>query len=465
VFAGIAQRIYDETNGKVNFVTSLKGGGNCAEWAGIYQSDALTMGLNNGVKPTTQPLTVSDSQYDLRDSFFTSPYPHPSYIILDENLVVTYKSVGPCCGYESYYDCTDDVALGLDATLTKEIYSIYDKQIAALAVEEETTTSSTSTTTTAASMAAVVVETTATTTTPATISSNIFDQPSTAACQSTSWSDWSQCSKTCGDGGIQFRYSVNAALPLEKRSCPLTLPECPDQCVPEFSMTFEADVVVSSGLDNPRDLAFHPTPGLHLGNHSEGRVFNPDEGEELWVVNGNSHGITIVASFGTAAQQTIFRRDRGYYHYMNNVTALSFNTVKESGRNIVQDTVNYFAVCNDNLNDYVGTKEPNYFMGPTLYDTDTTSPHKAGKKNTVNRLGEDCSGDSADQCFFLHADMLHESPACIGITHDPEVVTAYGAVYWAFDTTGDKSGNGGQLVKFDFQQPHGPGSMDHSFAA
>lgn len=465
MFAGIAQRIYDETNGKVNFVTSLKGGGNCAEWAGIYQSDALTMGLNNGVKPTTQPLTVSDSQYDLRDSFFTSPYPHPSYIILDENLVVTYKSVGPCCGYESYYDCTDDVALGLDATLTKEIYSIYDKQIAALAVEEETTTSSTSTTTTAASMAAVVVETTATTTTPATISSNIFDQPSTAACQSTSWSDWSQCSKTCGDGGIQFRYSVNAALPLEKRSCPLTLPECPDQCVPEFGMTFEADVVVSSGLDNPRDLAFHPTPGLHLGNHSEGRVFNPDEGEELWVVNGNSHGITIVASFGTAAQQTIFRRDRGYYHYMNNVTALSFNTVKESGRNIVQDTVNYFAVCNDNLNDYVGTKEPNYFMGPTLYDTDTTSPHKAGKKNTVNRLGEDCSGDSADQCFFLHADMLHESPACIGITHDPEVVTAYGAVYWAFDTTGDKSGNGGQLVKFDFQQPHGPGSMDHSFAA
>lgn len=33
VYAGIAQRIHDETGGKVNFVTSLKGGGNCNEWA------------------------------------------------------------------------------------------------------------------------------------------------------------------------------------------------------------------------------------------------------------------------------------------------------------------------------------------------------------------------------------------------------------------------------------------------
>ena len=52
----------------------------------------------------------------------------------------------------------------------------------------------------------------------------------------------------------------------------------------------------------------------------------------------------------------------------------------------------------------------------------------------------------------------------IGIAHDPEVETAYGSVFWAFDTTGDNGGDGGQLVRFDFSQPHGPGSMDHSIA-
>jgi hypothetical protein len=34
VFAGIAQRIHDETGGMVNFVSSLKGGGSCEQWAG-----------------------------------------------------------------------------------------------------------------------------------------------------------------------------------------------------------------------------------------------------------------------------------------------------------------------------------------------------------------------------------------------------------------------------------------------
>ena len=97
-------------------------------------------------------------------------------------------------------------------------------------------------------------------------------------------------------------------------------------------------------------------------------------------------------------------------------------------------------------------------MGPTLYDTDPDPV----KRNLVNRLGEPCDS-AAEPCYFLHADMLHESPSCIGIAHDPEVETAYGTVYWAFDSTGDRKQ--GQLVRFDFQQPHGPGSMDHSVAA
>ena len=96
-----------------------------------------------------------------------------------------------------------------------------------------------------------------------------------------------------------------------------------------------------------------------MGNYSEGRSFYPDEGEEAWVVNGLNHSVSIVASLGSPMQTTISRRDRGYYHYMINATALAFNMVTDSGRSPDRDSFNYWAVCNDNTNNYLGFKEPN----------------------------------------------------------------------------------------------------------
>jgi hypothetical protein len=107
------------------------------------------------------------------------------------------------------------------------------------------------------------------------------------------------------------------------------------------------------------------------------------------------------------------------------------------------------------MNTYLETKKANNFMGPSPYNSDPRN------SNLVNRLGQECGID--EKCYLLHSDMLHESPDCIGIAHDPETTTAYGNVYWAFDSTGNQEN--GQLVRFDFQQPHGPGSMDHSVAA
>ena len=108
-------------------------------------------------------------------------------------------------------------------------------------------------------------------------------------------------------------------------------------------------------------------------------------GDELWVVNGHSHSVTIITAVGTAQQGALTRTDRGYYHYFHNVTAISFNTVDGSGfRAPSRDTFAYFATCQDSNNTYLGLKEPNYFMGPSLYNSDPAY------KNLVSKSGERC---------------------------------------------------------------------------
>merc|ERR1712216_266662 len=84
-----------------------------------------------------------------------------------------------------------------------------------------------------------------------------------------------------------------------------------------------------------------------------------------------------------------------------------------------------------------------------------------GESDLVNQLGEpECNTEDPDTtCFFTHWDMLHESPLCMGIAHDPEDRTPFGNVYWAFD------GLNSTLIRYDFSEPHGPGSLDHSIAA
>ena len=70
------------------------------------------------------PWSVDDDTYAIRDQFFTSPFGHPAYVVLDGNLQITNKFIGPCCGYESYYDCTADIARTLDTTLSEYLDAI-----------------------------------------------------------------------------------------------------------------------------------------------------------------------------------------------------------------------------------------------------------------------------------------------------------------------------------------------------
>jgi len=448
VFAHVAQRFYNKYGGRTNFIQSVKGGGTCFQWANRWFADAKSLYPESNVEPKEMPISVNDINYEIRDDFFTSPFMHPSYVILDGDLRVRHKFIGPCCGYESYYDCTADTARNLDTDLTRYIESILAETLSDSNPPTKPPTVSKSTSSP----------------TPSAQSDN--EQPTTlGGCEIEQYSEWSACSITCGtNAGEQFRWR-NATLnlagcpsPVEIRPCQPSQKECEDAiqeqyCIKEFGQSWSIETV-SRGFNSPRDVAFHPSPGLHLGTYSEGRSFSTT-GEEAWVVNGANHSVSIVASLGTEHQTTISRQDRGYYHYMINGTALAFNMVSNSNRSNDRDSFNYWAICNDNLNTYIDTKEANYFMGPTLYNSD---PYN---RNTVNRLGEQCKKE--EPCYFLHSDMLHESPGCIGLAHDPETVTAYGNVYWAFDTTGNR--DTGELVRFDFQQPHGPGSMDHSVAA
>jgi hypothetical protein len=47
----------------------------------------------------------------------------------------------------------------------------------------------------------------------------------------------------------------------------------------------------------------------------------------------------------------------------------------------------------------MGQMKPNFFMGPTLYDS---------RISYINSKQQTCAG--GDTCFLVHIDMLHESP-------------------------------------------------------
>ena len=81
------------------------------------------------------PWTVSDTNYVMRDDFFTTPFGHPSYVILaptrlqqeeqgSGGMVVRDKFVGPCCGFIRYSDCQPETARQLDGTLSTAIDAI-----------------------------------------------------------------------------------------------------------------------------------------------------------------------------------------------------------------------------------------------------------------------------------------------------------------------------------------------------
>ena len=200
-------------------------------------------------------------------------------------------------------------------------------------------------------------------------------------------------------------------------------------------------------LAQPRTLAFHPTTG------------------NIWIGNNDTDSITVLrGSFGggdgaVSTTGLAHRFDRAHYHYMDKMAALSF---KSDGSVVT---------CQESENTYDGMKKANRFMGPSLYDTIPkvgnvkTGGWPEGRDVFVDAGGDKCDPNGSSDgstnnptCFMTHVDMLHASPNCVGIAHDPEPDTPFGNVFWVFDGLNDT------LIRYDFEQPHGPGSLDHSLA-
>ncbi|MBK8966207.1 MAG: T9SS type A sorting domain-containing protein [Lewinellaceae bacterium] len=170
---------------------------------------------------------------------------------------------------------------------------------------------------------------------------------------------------------------------------------------------FETIPTPANQLNLPTDLDFFPILGKN----------------ELWVINERNEDIggstLTIYDAGTPDQSFLHRVDGNAWHFMSLPTGIAFG---------------------DNFNwaNSPGVKDANHnngtFTGPTLWSSDPA----------IYAMPSGGNGS--------HIDMLHGSPYSMGIAHEVD------NVYWVFDGWNET------LVRYDFQEDHGPGNDDHSDA-
>lgn len=160
----------------------------------------------------------------------------------------------------------------------------------------------------------------------------------------------------------------------------------------------------SHGLDDPKDLAFHPD-GQRM---------------ELWVVNQKTEtsGGTTTTFFdaGSNDMTSTTLKDGNAWHFMSLPTSISFS---ENGNFATASGV------------FSANHNSTPFTGPTLWSSDLD-------------IYAQPSGQNGS-----HLDMLHVSPYAQGIEYEQ------GNVFWVFD------GYTGDIVRYDFAADHGAGNSLH----
>lgn len=162
----------------------------------------------------------------------------------------------------------------------------------------------------------------------------------------------------------------------------------------------------SDQVSMPTDLDFHPYLSA----------------KQLWVVNKgteNTGSSTVtINNAGEANQTSLHLQDANAWHFMSLTTGLAFS---KNGN---------WATSPGILDANHGFGTP--FTGPSLWSSD------------LSIYAQPTEGNGS------HLDMLHESPYSQGIASEKD------NVFWVFD------GYSKDIVRYDFNEDHGPGNDDHS---
>lgn len=163
----------------------------------------------------------------------------------------------------------------------------------------------------------------------------------------------------------------------------------------------QVDTIVDSeaGLDGPWDLAF-----------------NPENRDQLWIVNHDDSSTVVVTGPGTEEQSIQKFDGPGHTHFNSEVASLAFGKP------------GFFATAQQE-DEKTQPSTPADFMGTTLWTSDL-SIFDAGHGG--------------------HYDMLHNSPNASGIAWEQA------NAYWVFDGYHDS------ITRYDFNEDHGAGGADHS---
>lgn len=187
--------------------------------------------------------------------------------------------------------------------------------------------------------------------------------------------------------------------------------------------------------------------------------FHTADSNQLFIANRGRNGTLVIRDVGTAGAYSRVWQDRAEYHYNAHIAALSFDNL---GKTLI--------TCQNVKNDYYGMHKPNYFMGPTIYEMYPVGSLYGRPNDPVaskTPAGGLCDKDGFPHCYLTHSDMLHEAPMCMGTVHDPGASTSggfhqgvlkSGHVYFYSD------GLHGELMRYDAESLHGPGSLDHRTA-